>query len=156
VTAVGRGLLTGLLIFVLQAPAVAEAGALGKAVARGATRSLVRRVPVYRRPLGPVHQFRTSTPLQRYTNRPHTDVRKGLPAHSFWVRPHPGRPASAPHIQQKLNIPHPVRAREVTGVKPGTVYHERPIKGGSGHTREVILEKPVPGRAIQVQGAIPP
>ncbi len=106
-----RRLLAVLLVLALQAPVPAQAGILlGKAAARGAARSLGREA-VYRRALGPIHSFQKPTRLERVTNRPMTDLRRALPAHSFWTRPHPGRPGSAPHVERKLNIPHPVKAR---------------------------------------------
>jgi hypothetical protein len=144
-----RPLLAVLLVLILQAPVAAQAGMiLGKAAARGAVRSLERGA-VYRRALGRVHLFRKPTRLERFTNRSLTDQRRGLPGHSFWTRPHPGRPGSAPHVKRKLNIPHPVKAREQVVVPGGTRYHERPIKGGQAHAREVILHKRVPGEAIK-------
>lgn len=141
-----------LVLFILAAGATpVGAGSLGKAIGKGAARGILRKAPAYRRPLGPKHYFRKETRLERYTNRQRTDKIRGLPPHSFWTRPEPGRKGSSVHIQRKLNIPHPVKRREVIRVKPGTVYHERPIKGGLNRSREVILEKPVPGKRIHLK-----
>ena len=131
-----------------------EAGSAGKAVAKGAARGILRKVPVYRRLLGPKHSFRKEALLERYTNRPSTDKLRGLPRHSFWTRPESGQKGSSAHIQRKLNIPHRVERREVIRVGPGTIYHERPVKGGLNRSREVILEKRVPGKRIELKGRL--
>ena len=136
-------------------PKVAEAG-LGKTVAKGGVRGVPHKVPTYRRPWGPRHSFRKQIRLERYTNRPLTDKTRGLPRHSFWKYPEPGRKGSAIHVQRKLNIPHPIKRREEIIVKRETAYHDRPIKGGHGHAREVILEKPVQGKAIELRERLGP
>jgi len=147
-----RRWLSGLLLVVTFAgPTVVKAGSLWKAGARGAARGLAGKVHVYRRPLGPRHHFTYETRLERYSNRPRTDKIRGLPPHSFWKRPEPGRKGSAEHVRRKLDVPHQVRQREEVIVKPGTLYHERPIKGGRGHSREVILEHRVPADALKLR-----
>ena len=142
------------LIFLAPGASLSEAGSLGKAVEKGAARSILRKAPVYRRPLGSRHYFQENTRLERYTNRPRTDKLLGLRKHSFWTRSHPGRRATAANVQRKLSIPHPVRNREVITVPPRTAYHERPIKGGLRRSREVILEKRVPGKRIELKGRL--
>lgn len=153
---VWRNVCAGLLLLSMAWGATpVEAGSLAKAAGKGAARGVLQKAPVYRRPVGPRHHFRKETRLERYTNRPHTDKIRGVPRHSFWKYPEPGRKGSATHIQRKLNIPHPVKRREEIVVKKGSAYHERPIKGGRGHAREVILEKRVPAKEIKLRESLP-
>jgi len=128
-----------------------EGASLGKAAGRAAARGALKRGVISRQRIGPLHSFRKPARLERFTNKPRTDKARGLRKHSFWIRPHAGRRASAAHVQKKLNIPHRVKRRETFEAKPGTEYHERPIKGGRGHIREVILERPVSGKPIKLR-----
>lgn len=146
-----------LLIGMALSPLKAAGSQVERAALRGATKSATKalqKAPVYRRPWGPRHHFRKETRIERYTNRPLTDKHRGLPRHSFWKSPEPGRKGSATHLRQKLNIPHPVKRREEIIVKHGSAYHERPIKGGRGHAREVILEKRVPGKELKLRESL--
>jgi len=129
-------------------PLVAEGGSLGKAAARGAARSIAKALP--RQKLGPIHRFRKPTPLERFTNKPKTDLRKGLDPHSFWTRPEPGPKGSAAHVRKELNIPHSVRRGERMTAPPGTRYHERPIRGAHGRKRETILHNRVPRKNLEL------
>lgn len=132
---IARALLVAGLLATL--PAGAEAGALGKAVARGTAKGIAKALP--RQKLGPVHKFKAPTPLERWTNRPKTDARRGLPPHSYWIRPEKGPKGSAAHIRKELRIPHPLKQRERLVAPPGTRYHDRPLRGGERDQREVII-----------------
>jgi hypothetical protein len=113
------------------------AGASAEAKGLGRGRSGGPRAP--RQPLGPTHTFKHPTSLERWTNSPKTDARRGLRQHSFWVRPDRGPRGGNQHLERKLNLDHPVKQREQARVPAGTRYHERPIRGGTSHAREVIL-----------------
>jgi hypothetical protein len=54
-------------------------------------------------------------------------------------------------MQKELNIPHPVKQREVIKVSLGMKYHERPVRGGESHKREVIIHGRVPGKDLDIK-----
>lgn len=145
---VWRGILAACLVL---SPVAAEAGTLGGAAARGAARSIAKALP--RRPLGPLYRFRKPTPLERFSNKPKTDLRRGLPPHSFWRTPQRG-PKTAEGVREKLNIPHEVKRAEKTIAAPGTPYHERPIQGGERGAREKVLHERVAPRDLQLGDAL--
>ena len=122
---------------------------LGSGTADATTLGLRRILP--RQRLGSTHMFQQPIRLERWTNSPRTDLRRGLRPHSFWVRPGPGRKGGLQHLEKKLQLSHPVRQREEMAVRPGTTYHERPIRGGSGHAREVMPHDRVPKDALHLR-----
>lgn len=133
------------------APAASPAQEVGKAAARHA----IKRASGSYQKLGEIHRYKEPTKLERVTKSVENDKKKGLPRHSFWYRPHGGRKATTEHARQKLAISHPVKGTESTIVKKGTKYHERPIRNGAPHKREIILEEPVPGKTIQRGARLP-
>lgn len=151
-------LVTLVLLLALHGPVAANAGVAGKAVGRAAskraaTSAAVKKEVTGRQQLGPIHTFKKPTVVERYTNRPATDKIGGLGGkgqHVFTRHPSVGRRGTAEHMQKELNIPHPVKQREVIKVSPGMKYHERPIRGGEAHKREVIIHGRVPGKGVKL------
>jgi hypothetical protein len=125
------------------------AGGSAEATGTGLGRGLPGARNGPRQPLGPIHKFKEPTSLERWTNRPKTDAQRGLRDHSFWVRPHPGRKGGNEHLRDKLHLDHSVKRREQRVAPPGTTYHERPLRGGPAHEREVILHNRVPKNALE-------
>jgi hypothetical protein len=151
-TTLERCALLVLLLAMTAWPGFAEAGAgRGKAGPAIALAALAKAKPTYPRPLGPTHVAKEPIRVERYTHRPATDRRKGLAPHSFWTRPHPGRKGSADYVRRRLNIPHQVTRREEATLPKGTAYHERPVKGGRNHSREVIVHQRVPRGALRLR-----
>lgn len=127
----------------------AQASSPAQEVGKAAAKKAAKRLGESYQKLGKRHVFAKPTRLERVTPSVRADRSRGLPGHSFWYRPHPGRKGTAAHVQRKLAIHHPVKRAETMVVRPGTKYHERPIRAGAPHQREVILEHRTPGRAIQ-------
>lgn len=112
------------------------------------------KAPSSRQPMGPLHEFKRPTPLERWTNSPKTDARRGLRPHSFWVRPDRGPKGGSQYLKDKLNLDHSVKQREQMAVSPGTKYHERPTRGGTDHTREVILHNRVSKDVLELKEGV--
>ncbi|MBI5410297.1 MAG: hypothetical protein HZA14_13120 [Nitrospirae bacterium] len=131
----------------------AEAKSPAQTVGSAAAKRIVKRIsPAHLKKFGPIRAFKRDTKLVRVTNRPSLDKSKGLDSHSFWTRSKQGRNPSAAFAKDKLELSHNVKAKEMAIAKKGTLYHERPLKNGKAHTREVILEDRVRGRNIAVTG----
>lgn len=131
-----------------------EAGSAGKAIAKSATKRVIRKAAVARQKLGLIHQFRKPQILVRWTKSPSLDKAKGLPTkkdgvfHIFTQYSKRGRKPSPEVARRSLNIPHRVKYWEKIKVAPGTRYHVRPIKGGKRGEKEVILHGRIPSNSI--------
>lgn len=152
----GLACTTVLVMFGLGVGQVALAAPVGKAVAKAAAKKLSQGAAYQK--LGKIHTFEKPQTLIRWTNRPRTDVARGIRGkkqdrlHVFAQYPHPGRKRSPQLAQQGLAIRHKVRATEKITVPVGTRYHVRPIRRGAQGAKEVIVHGPIPPRAVEVGG----
>lgn len=133
---------------------VALAAPVGKAISTTAAKKLSQRVT--RQKLGKILTFEKPQTLIRWTNRPRTDVARGIMGnkhdrlHVFSQYPHPGRRGAPKLAQQRLAIRHKVTAPERITVPAGTRYHVRSIRGGAQGAKEVIVHGPIPSQAVAV------
>lgn len=142
-------LLPTLLFLSDNADAKSPAQAVGSAAVKGIGKRIS---PAHLKRFGQLHIFKRDTKLVRVTNRPTIEKKYGVKGDSFWTKSKQGRTPSAAYAKNKLALSHNVKAKEMTIAQKGSLYHERPLKKGKAHTREVILEAPVKGRAITVTG----
>lgn len=141
-----------LAITLALGPSLAEA----KGAAAGVARGLIGKGKPSRQPLGPVHELKKDTRLERWTNRPKTDKQRGLRPHSFWTKPERGPKGKVPHLRKEFNIDHPLKQREEMTAPRGTRYHERPVRGGKDGAREVIIHDRVPKHEIRPKERVRP
>lgn len=146
-SAVVNVLICMVAIALLLGPGLVEA----KGATPGVGRGLIGNGRPSRQPMGPIHEFKKDTRLERWTNRPKTDKQHGLRPHAFWTKPDRGPKGRAPHLRKEFNIDHPLKQREEMIARRGTRYHERPVRGGKDHAREVIIHDRVPKRDVRLQ-----
>ena len=159
----GKGLLRGLLVMALTVqPMVAEARALGKAVARGAGKAVtksLRRTPaetlrrdLLRDRVTPVRMLRRDRHVFRFTTKERAlrEIRKGVPAGSHMTsRATPGRPPSSLQARRLYGLPQKPGARERIHLHRGEQVRFNRVLGGKRGKGELISPKRVPPDAIE-------
>lgn len=160
----GWAVMVGVLCW--SAVTSAEAGGLGRAIVRGATRSLPKglrgsaagawRAHVQRDHLAPLRPVPKDRTVFRYTSKDRAaqELRKGIPQDRHMTsQGGPGRPLSAEHAQKRYGLDRAPEVRETIRVPAGTPMRaNRAVKGERG-----IGERTAPARIPpeQIEKVVP-
>ncbi len=143
-------------------PAATEAGGLGKAVARGATKSVSKSLnkglaQTLRRDLlrdrkTPVRVLRHDRHVFRYTTKAQArrEIRSGLrPGTHMTSRATAGRPLSSSSAQRRYGIPKRPQVRETIHLQKGVPVRSNRVVAGKPGIGETTSPKRIPAKSIE-------
>jgi hypothetical protein len=157
-----KNLLVGLLVTMITLPLAAEAGSLGKAVFRGATKSTSKTLRgstarTLRRDLlrdrvtraRPLFQKRR---VFRYTTKTQArqELQRGIgPGSHMTARAAAGRPLSPVQARRRYGLPQRPEVRETVRLPKGQPIRPNRVVGGAAGVGELTSSRRVPPEAIE-------